>query len=480
METPAPRRGSLTFALSEVSRKALFRAALRTRRDAWRELELMRDAQWHHPDRVLAIQSERLEKILLYAHRHVPYYTRLLEQHGVVSGQRVRMDRFRDLPFLDKPTIRANFQAITSDEARRLKATPNRTGGSTGEPLEVLLDPAEVRVTGGVVLRLFYEWHGVRPGDPEVKLWGSTRDLFHTERWSLGELRQKVSGITLLNAFQMTPERMEQYIGVLNRLRPAVLRGYSSNLYELAQFAHERGLAVHPPGRVFSSAGTLYPHLRARMEKVYGCRVFNHYGSREVHSVAMECPVADGLHLSAFTHLVEVLDEQGRPCPPGVDGDLVITNLLNRAMPLIRYRIGDRGSLAQGTCACGRGLPRLAQVSGRRVDCFWTRDRRMIPGEYFIYLLGVHIDDNPFRKYQVVQEDFDDVVYRLVLQAGRSLSDDLRQTIVKDTRLVMGERCEVSFELLEDIPPSPSGKYSYSLCRIPDVSQPTVPSGGEG
>lgn len=464
--------------LTDTTRKTLCGAAIRFNRATERELATMRTGQWLSTARVQAAQTERLERLLSYAFKHVPYYTKLLGRFGVVSASGVKIERFRELPFLDKPTIRANFATITSDEAAALRARPNRTGGSTGEPLEVLQGRDEVRVTGGAVQRLFYEWHGVKPGDREVKLWGSTRDLFSKGGFSVDAFRERVFGITLLDAFQMTPARMAHYIEIINKIRPAVLRGYSSNLFELAEFAEQQGLPFDPPGRVFSSAGTLYPHLRAKMEKVFRCRVYNHYGSREVHAVAMECPAADGLHISAYTQYVEVLDDDGQPCPPGVDGNLIITNLLNLAMPLVRYRIGDRGSLAEGSCSCGRGLPRLARVSGRRVDCFWTNEGRMIPGEYFIYLLGVHVDENPFKKYQVVQRALDGVLYRLVLRPGLRLSETLRRTIEADTRLVMGDQCQVSFELLDDIPPAASGKYSFTICELDGVSQPTVKMGG--
>lgn len=464
--------------LIDRPRGALYRAALRLNRGAERELEFMRMAQWFSPGQIREIQAERLERLLAYAHEHVPYWRGVLERTGVFVGGAVRLDRFGALPTLDKPTIRANFDAMTSDEAAALHAIRNRTGGSTGEPLVVLQGRDEVRVTGGAVTRLFYEWHGARPGDREVKLWGSTRDLYGKQRLSWEAIRQAATGITLLNAFRMTPERMELYVRLLNRLRPKVLRGYSSNLFELAQFAEERGMHVEPPGVVISSAGTLYPHLRTKMERVFGARVANHYGSREMHTMAMECPEAAGLHLSAVTHLIEVLGDDERPCPPGVEGDLVITNLLNRAMPLIRYRIGDRAVLAAGDCLCGRGLPRLARLSGRRVDCFKTRDGRRVPGEYFIHLLGVLLSDNPMTKFQVVQEDWECLVLRFTLKPGAELRAVARQEILDKTWAVMGRSCQIRFEHVEDIAPLDSGKYMYTECRLPDVAHRTASDPG--
>jgi phenylacetate-CoA ligase len=266
---------------------------------------------------------------------------------------------------------------------------------------------------------------------------------------------------------------LREYIETINTYQPRLLRGYSSNLFELAQFAEENGLVIRPPQVVISSAGTLYPVLRQKMTSVYGCPVYNHYGSRELHNMAMECPEGQQrLHISAFTHLVQVLDDQNRPCPPGVEGDLVVTSFFNFAMPFIRYRIGDRGALSEETCPCGRGLPLLAKLSGRRVDCFWTLEGQIVPGEYFIYLLAVHLHENPILKYQVIQEAYDDLCFRLVLRQGKHLEPDIRQEIEEKTRLVMGKDCRIAFEFVEDIAPAPSGKYFYTVCKIPDLSQP--------
>jgi len=455
-------------------RKNLYHFALAFNRPAALALADMREKQWLAFEQVQAIQQERLEQILGYAYQHVPYYKNLFEKNGLIQSGQIIPERFEALPTLDKPTIRANFQALISDEANDLDVLENRTSGSTGEPLLFLQDRNGVRVTGGAVLRFFCEWHGIEPGDKEIRLWGLERDLFYKARFSWNSIREWMSGLKMLNAFRMTPERMKEYIETINHYRPKLLRGYSANLFEVAQFAETHGLAIRPPDTVFSSAGTLYPPLRRKMETVYGCSVFNHYGAREMHNMAMECPEKH-LHISAFTHMIEVVDDQNQPCSPGVEGDLLVTSFENRAMPFIRYRIGDRGAWSEETCTCGRGLPSLSKLSGRRVDCFWTKDGRIIPGEYFIYLLAVHLHDNPIAKYQVIQEDYDRLRFRLVLRTGDHLTPDIQHEIEDKTHLVMGPNCAIEIEYVEDILPAPSGKYFYTICEIPDLPQPEAP-----
>jgi phenylacetate-CoA ligase len=150
-----------------------------------------------------------------------------------------------------------------------------------------------------------------------------------------------------------------------------------------------------------------------------------------------------------------------------VEGDIVVTSLFNRAMPFIRYRIGDRGAWRQGACACGRGLPLLKELSGRRMDSFRTRDGKVVPGTYFVHLLGVHLRGTPIQKCQFVQESYQDLRFRFVLRPGHHLDAETRQEIEEKTRLVMGADCCITFEAVEDITPAPSGKFSYTISRVP-------------
>jgi phenylacetate-CoA ligase len=443
------------------------------------ESRFFRLHEWDTPAQVSAIQQSRLLALLAHAGTHVPYYRQMFRNLGLDSGGPGRvLESFQQLPLLDKVTVRNSFAALQSDDIHRRDCFENWSGGTTGEPLAFMQQHGEVRLTGGTVLRWFYGWHGIRPGDREVRFWGSDRDLFRTRTPLKSSLFEAARGLRLLNTFRLDTYRIPELIARMNEYRPALVRGYSSSLFEVAQYALANGLLIVPPRVVISSAGTLFPAMRARIEAAFGCRVYNHYGTREMHNVAMECRARTGLHVSAFTHLVEVVDEQGNPCPRGTEGELVITSLLNYAMPLIRYRIGDRGTLSATNCPCGRGLPVLSHISGRTVEAFRTRSGRVVLGEFFIYLFEVIMKGAKFAKVQVVQKDYDLVEVRTLLLPGQELSEEARREIRSRIRVAMGEDCRVEFSVLDDIPASASGKYSYTLCQIPGLgtTQPEVVS----
>jgi len=148
-----------------------------------------------------------------------------------------------------------------------------------------------------------------------------------------------------LNSFRMTPDLMRSYVELINRYRPDHIIGYVESVMELARFIERNELAVHSPKTVATAAGSLEPHVRELIQGVFRAEVFDQYGSREVSGMATECERHEGMHVPLQSVLVEVLRRDGTPAEPGETGRIVVTSLVNYAMPLIRYEIGDLGCL---------------------------------------------------------------------------------------------------------------------------------------
>ena len=184
-----------------------------------------------------------------------------------------------------------------------------------------------------------------------------------------------------LDAASLTEQRMEEFHAALLRWRPKVIQAYARSAVLFARFLRERGLTAYKPHSIVTSAEMLEPDDRQILEDVFGCPVFDRYGCREVSVIASECPAHTGLHVNAECLHVEIETPDG-PADPGEVGAILVTDLLNTAMPLIRYRIGDLGSLTEGDCPCGRGLPRLAALHGRSTDFLVGSDGRLVSGVF--------------------------------------------------------------------------------------------------
>jgi phenylacetate-CoA ligase len=400
--------------------------------------------------------------VLQHCERSVPYYAQLLRGSG---PQQDPGEWLQHLPILTKDDIRANFANLQSTDLDRRKWFVNTSGGSTGEPVRLIQD-AEY-ADRSAALALFYNGLlGCEVGQPVVRLWGSERDLEEGTRSRKTRFFNWLTNATWLNAFQMSPKRMREFIETLNRLRPRLIAAYAQAIYELAQFAERERVEVKPQSAIFTSAGTLYPFMREKIAHVFGCPVYNLYGSREVSDIAWELPGSTGLWVSPWSNFLEIVDEAGQPVPAGTEGNIIVTCLTNYAMPLLRYRIGDRGALMAVGERASRpmtaGLQVLKHVSGRSVDVFRTRDNTLIDGEYFTHLLYYR---SWVSKFQVVQKSHAHIIFKLVKANGDPAKKELEE-IAAGTRRVMGSDCRIDFDFLQELPAHPSGKHRYTISEV--------------
>ena len=202
---------------------------------------------------------------------------------------------------------------------------------------------------------------------------------------------------------------------------------------------------------------------RSLIESTFGCRVFNRYGSREFAVIASECDAHQGLHISAENLLVEVL-VNGVPTTDQ-DGEIVITDLTNFAMPLIRYRTRDMGRLEMRACRCGRGLPLLHLTGGRTTDFLTGINGQKVSG---IVLATYGITGIPgVRQIQFVQDRLESVTVRIV--RGPEWSEESLRTLTSRVHSFLGESMALETEFADHIPLEPSGKYRFSISRLPQV-----------
>jgi phenylacetate-CoA ligase len=405
--------------------------------------------------------SRLLAELLTHCRRLVPYYAELMGGAGE-SYEEDPEGYLTRLPVLTKEIMRARLDDLKSSDLGRRKWYFNTSGGSTGEPAKFIQD-SEFSARAGAVKLLFSKLVGRKIGEPEIELWGSGRDITKAHETLRSRLLLRLSNTTILDAFVMTPAEMRQYIAVLNRMRPKLIVAYADAIYELARFAERESLKVEPQAAVIASAGVLHPFMRETIEKVFRTTVYNRYGSREVGDIACERPGHRGLWVAPWGNYVEIIDDKGGRVPDGEEGDIAITSLTNYAMPLVRYRIGDRGVLAPRQSA---GRPPYGQVleaiSGRSGDMFRGNDGRLIHGAYFMTVLWFR---DWIRQYQVIQKTPLRVVFRIV-SAGPDHPQGELDEIVAKTRLVLGDDCHVGFEFVDHIPASGSGKYRYIMSEV--------------
>jgi phenylacetate-CoA ligase len=263
-----------------------------------------------------------------------------------------------------------------------------------------------------------------------------------------------------MSSYHLAPGRASGYVAALRERRVRYLHGYASSLESLAFLGAEEGLESPCLTVALSNAEPLSARARARIEAFFGCPVRDTYGMAEIAAAASECAEGE-LHLWPEVGALEVLSwDSDAPVTRGEPGRLVATGLLNAAMPLVRYVLGDGGALADDRrCACGRTLPRLKSLEGREDDLVVTPD-----GARVGRLDPVFKADLPIREAQIVQEARDQLVVKVVPM--RPLSGDEREDLAARVKERVGSRVAVLVEEVASLPRGANGKLRAVVSKV--------------
>lgn len=418
--------------------------------------------QWLSRKEVLAYQRDKLHKMLVYAYKFVPYYRRTFDRVGFHPDDILTdLAAFQKIPTISKPIIRDNFDdLVTTDPSRQGELIQNTTGGSTGQPL-IFIQDSNFRdyVMAGV--HFHFEYTGWKFGECHAYIWGTNYEIATQKAirtrlldWSLNRF--------LINAYALSESSMAGFVQKIRKRRPKLLIGYPSALERFAKYVEVNHLDDIKFSAISSTAEVLYPSQREFLERTFDCEVLDRYGARELGGIACECLEHKGMHINAGEVYVEILRD-GVPVPVGEKGEVVVTNLNNYGLPFIRYRVGDIGQLSDTVCSCGRGLPMMDVLQGRRVDMFKTKDGREVWGGF----ISLMFDMKSVKQFQVVQKSFDKLVVRIVKDAP--LDEAKLAAIERTVHLGLGEDVEVAFEYPQEIAVEDSGKYRYAICEVQDT-----------
>ncbi|MCK4306417.1 MAG: phenylacetate--CoA ligase family protein, partial [Candidatus Eisenbacteria sp.] len=216
-----------------------------------------------------------------------------------------------------------------------------------------------------------------------------------------------------------------------------------------------------PRGIVATSMMLIQPERKV-IEEVFGVPVTDRYGCEEVSLIACECEVHQGLHLNAEHAYVEFLREDGSPCTPGEDGRIIVTELVNRGMPMIRYDVGDRGTPSSRICRCGRILPLMEGLTGRLADFLVATDGSRVAGVSLIERTLTRFEG--IRQLQIVQDRPGAAVVNLV--PGVGWNDPVQAALIAELRSHLGADFVIQVAEMKSIPQERNGKYRFSICRL--------------
>lgn len=417
--------------------------------------ELFKSLWTKSPEELEVYRTGELTKLLRECYLYSEWYRKKFDEISISEVDIVK-DPFKvlyQLPLLEKQERRAFADSIRNDNPDRKTIAIGFTSGTSGSPTINYLDQESVKLSFALWKR--FHWTIDLPRDPLTARF-SGRIIVHPKAkkppfWVYNHFEKQI----YFSTYHLTEENMSAYVKKLNAFKPALIDGYPSAIYVLAEFINKNNLSIDfKPTAIATTAETLHDYQRVAMEKAFKCRIYNQYASSEGGAFITECKNGK-LHINTDTGIFEFLNLNNQPAAPGEIAQLVMTSFRNFKTPLLRYKIGDTVLLPekQVECTCGCKMPVIEKITGREDDILWTRQKGYVGRMDTAYkgLEGII-------KSQLIQESPDSLIVNNVVDGN--YSKDFEAKLIDNLKNRLGDEIKITIHLMDDIPLSANGKFA--------------------
>ncbi len=416
----------------------------------------LEQSQWWSPEALLEQQMRQAENLVAHLSRNVPFCAGRFEAISGLQRGTMTMADFRRIPLLKRADIQDAGAAMFSRKLppQHGPVTETTTSGSTGRPIMV----KETAITHLIRQAINVRYHNWQRRDFTGKVAALVQvktpsGISKSKRWVPGY----ASGP--MHSFNIS-RPVEEQMAWLEKEDPDYLLTHPTNLHAILRRCEDTGYRPPRLRGVATMSEVLEPEVREACERIWQVPLSDAYSAQETGFIAVQCPDHPHYHVQSESVLVEILDDDGKPCRPGETGRVVITDLHNFATALVRYECGDYAEVGEA-CPCGRGLPVLARILGR------TRNMLVLPnGDQVWPRLGFQRCSQiaPIRQAQMIQKSVDTLEARLV--TARPLDADEERRLRDLICETMGVPFNVVFSYHDEIPRSAGGKYEEFLSEV--------------
>ncbi|TKB23957.1 phenylacetate--CoA ligase family protein [Desulfopila sp. IMCC35006] len=421
----------------------------------WKALEI---SQYLSETTLREIQWQRLGEIVRFSFEQNDFYRKRFRQAGLTPEDIRSPSDLRRLPVLTKSELRNNMSELISRGYHLEKLQQSKTGGSTGKSLELYFteECSELR---NACSRRHDRWTGWEPGEPVAAIWGNP----HYPATVKEKLKQwMLSPVIYLDTMSVNEKAVLSFIEEWHKVRPTLIMGHAHSIFLLSQYLRDMSIKDLRPKGILSTSMMLIPSERRTIEEVFGLKVTDRYGCEEVSLIACECEKHEGMHLNIEHLFIEFIKDDGMPAASGEPGILVVTDLMNRAMPLIRYQVEDVGIPTDRKCSCGRGLPLMESITGRVADFLLKKDGTRVA--------GVSLIENTLTKLpgivqmQIIQDSLELVTLNLVVDTHfNTLYED---KLVNYFEALFEHYAHIQINYVDAFNCEDNGKFRFSICKI--------------
>jgi phenylacetate-CoA ligase len=418
----------------------------------FRVLREIEKSQWLPIEDLKRIQWEKLNRLVSFVYREIPFYKNKFNSLGIKPQDIRTLEDFGRLPLLTKKEIQENA-AMLYPLVKNDKFTNAKTSGSTGSPLSVRMSQLSWAYHHANIMRAM-RWHGLDYFSKEVRI--GSQSIEPKKRLG-SKLKNAICNRVFIPANNLSDEHLSKYLKKIYRFKPEFLYGYPTALFQLAKFifniSHDQ--AKLKIKFVVSHGEELEDYQRDFIQKTFGCRVINGYGAGEVGIISYECPVGN-MHIPIESIYLETI----KPNEDYEGGyqEIVVTDLHNYSMPLLRYRIGDLGFLSEFKCPCGRSLPVLSGLKGKIRDIIETTNGRKVHTVIFNDIFKDLISrGGKVYEWQVIQKGL--LNFNVNIIKGDNFTDSHLVFLKNLFHTYLGSDAKINFNFVKEIERHPSGKF---------------------
>ena len=419
-------------------------------------LEQLLKSQWYSQEQIDKYVNDKFKYIFQYAIKNVPYYKKLVSNGEIDVTKINSVIDITKLPIINKEQIRKNPQEFISHEFKENKLIVINTSGTTGKTLKIYVDKNSRRYSYAFFSRLKY-WAGVNGKHNNITFAGRTIVSPESNTPPFWRVNRAWNNY-LFSSYHLSTKNIKYYVKKMKKIQPYYIDSYPSSIYAIAKYMHENNIDGIEPKAIITSSETLFDSQREIIEKVFNCPVFDQYGCAEQVVFISQCEKGY-YHVHLEYGIVEFLREDGSTAEPGENARLICTGFTNKAMPLIRYDIGDTGILSNKKCICGRNYPVIEKIVGRTDDILVTKEGRQV-GRLDPVFKGLQT----IKEAQIIQEDYDKIILKIVPGVGYKNSDI--QNVIWELKKRLGENSEIIVKKVVEIPRSANGKFRAVISNV--------------
>jgi len=401
-------------------------------------------------------QQEALEKMLDHAVATVPHYRELWSE---IIKDKPGLSH-RDLlnwPILEKTTVKSNPERFISEQYKGKKMFPMSTSGTSGTPMNFLLDREALSIWYALYEHRIKRWNGVSDQDRWANVGGQLICRIDQKKPPFWVWNMPMKQL-YLSSYHITSSNVGYYLNALKSHKIQYLLGYVSSIYSIVSIGTSQNLEFPKLKLIITNAEPLFQHQRQAISKAFSCPVIQTYSGCEFAFGGNE-DLSGTMYLWPEAGVMEVVDEDGQVLPEGKVGNFVITGLINKAMPLIRYRLGDSGAIAPEDVSRSKNYPALQEITGRNDDLVYTIDGKLVGRLDPVFKGDFHI-----KEAQIIQERLDYI--RVIIVPFATYSQVEGDEIIRRLKERVGSKTVVVLELTESIPRAANGKFKAVISHV--------------